>query len=166
MSAGYGPASPALVVEDPSAPAPVLPERLRVRLGPLRFSGTVVGPDHPYVLDCWAAVVGPTQVLCLARLHQLVGTETIDARAVATSIGLGGADWQSRLGWCLGKLTRYQLVSFDGTLIELSPAIRILTEPELAAAGDLVSELHEGHLAAACARRPRRSASHRQGTRE
>ena len=165
MSAAYDHASPGLVVEDPSAPAPRVPERLRVRLGPLRFSGMVVGPDHPYVLDCWPALVGPTPVLCLSRLHQLVGTE-IDARAVATSIGLGGADWQSRLGWCLGKLTRCQLASFDGRLIELSPAIRILTGSELAAAGDLVGELHEGHLAAACVRRPGRSAPHGRETRE
>ena len=157
MNAGYGPASPGLLVEDPSAPAPVLPDRLRVRLGPLRFSGMVVGPDHPYVIDCWPAVIGPTPVLCWSRLHQLVGSD-IDTRAVATSIGLGGVDWHSRLGWCLGKLTRHQLVSFDGRLIELSPAIRILTDPELAAAGDLVSELHERHLAAVRIRRPGRSA--------
>ena len=141
MNAGHDPATAALIVDDPSAPVPEVPERLRVRLGRLRFSGMVVGPDHPYMLDCWAAVVGPTPVLCLARLHQLVGTE-IDARAVAISIGLGGADWQSRLGWCLGKLTRYQLVSFDRGLIDLSPAIRILTEPERATTGDLGSELH------------------------
>ena len=165
MSAKYDPASRGPVVEDPSAAVPAVPDRLRVRIGPLRFSGMVVGPDHPYVLDCWAAVVGPTPVLCLARLHQLVGLE-VDTRAVAASVGLGGADWRARLGWCLGKLTRYQLVSFDGRLIELSPAIRILTDPELAAAGDLVSELHEGHLAAVCIRWPGRRAPHGQGTGE
>ena len=165
MSAAYDRASPELVIEDPSAPAPVVPDRLRVRLGPLRFSGMVVGPDHPYVIDCWPAVIGPTPVLCWSRLHQLVGTD-IDAKAVATSIGLGGVDWQSRLGWCLGKLTRHQLVSRDGGLIELSPAIRILAEPELAAAGDLVRELHVRHLAAVCIRRPGRDASRGQRTGE
>ena len=146
MNAGYDPATPALVVDDPSAPVPAVPDRLRVRIGPLRFSGMVVGPDHPYVLDCWPAVVGPTPVLCLARLHQVVGTEP-EARAVAASVGLDGADWQARLGWCLGKLARHGLLSCGGRLVELSPAIRVLTGAEVASAGDLVRHLHAVHLA-------------------
>ena len=145
MSAGYEPKSTGLVVEDPSASLPGVPERVRIEIGPGRFSGMVVGPDHPYVLDCWAAVVGPTAVLLLVRLHQLVGLE-VDTRAVAVSVALGGTDWQARLAWCLRKLSRYRLISDAGTVIALSPAIRVLAEPELAAAGDLVGGLHAAHL--------------------
>ena len=150
MNAGYDPVTPALVVEGPSTPAPAVPDRLRVGLGPLRFSGMVVGPDHPYVLDCWAAVVGPTPVLCLARLHQIVGLE-VDARAVAASVGLVGGDWLARLGWCIQKLSRSRLLSYADQLVELSPALRILTDSELSAAGDLVRDLHSAHVAKSCA---------------
>ena len=129
-----------------------LPDRLRGELGRLAYSGLVVGPDHPYLFDCWVAVIGPTPVLCFTRLHQLVGTE-VDTGALTDSLGLVGADAGVRLARCVDKLARVRALINAGEQILLSPGIRVLLEPELDLGGDLVRDLHEAHLAKARSRR-------------
>lgn len=122
-----------------------LPGRLRIEVGPPQFSGPVVGPNDPYLGDCWAAVLGPGQVLCYRRLHQLAGSE-VPTVAIAKSLGIGSTPHLSRLERCLSRLADFGALSLDGATCRLAPGLRYLTRSELQKAGPIVRGLHAAHL--------------------
>lgn len=121
----------------------LLPERIRVRMGPAQFSGPVVGPEDAYLRDCWTAVIGPAQVLAYRRLHQLVGAE-VPTLALSQSLGLG----KTRLAGGLERLEHYGGLKLEDGLAQLSPGLRYLTPAELGRAGPIVEGLHAAHLRA------------------
>ncbi|HXH59446.1 hypothetical protein [Iamia sp.] len=84
--------------------------------------------NHPYVEQCWGAVLGPSGVAVLRRLPVLWADHEparIPAGELARSLGLGrGTGANSRLQHALDRTTRFGLADWT----EPGRALRVYTE--------------------------------------
>lgn len=105
--------------------------------------------EHPYVEQCWAAVIGPSSVLLLRRLPALWSAEVpavVDAAEFARSLGLGsGTKPTGRLHNTLGRLTYFGLAerSPDGSGLDVYCQVPVLSPRQLAQVPWMTREAHE-----------------------
>jgi hypothetical protein len=114
-SAGHGPSGQLEILALPH------PDRVvRQRLG---FDLT-----HPYVEQCWGALIGPSGVLVLRRLPTLWAERepaAVDTHEFARSLGLGGGSGPNgSFTRALDRLTQFQLA----TWIERGAALGVYTQ--------------------------------------
>lgn len=105
--------------------------------------------EHPYVEQCWSAVIGPSSVLLLRRLPALWSAEVpavVDAAESARSLGLGSSTSPtSHLHNTLGRLTYFRLAerSPDGSGLDVYCQVPALSPRQLAQVPWMTREAHE-----------------------
>lgn len=104
---------------------------------------------HPYVEQCWSAVVGPSSTLLLRRLPALwvarVPAE-IGASELSQSLGLGaGAGEHSRIVNTLQRLVRFGLATpaADGAGLDVYRHVAPLAPRQLARLPEWTRDTHE-----------------------
>ena len=104
---------------------------------------------HPYVEQCWSAVVGPSSTLLLRRLPALWVTRIpaeIGASDLSRSLGLGpGVGDRSRLANTLTRLVQYRLArpAPDGDGFDVYRQVAPLSHRQLARVPEWTHDTHE-----------------------
>jgi hypothetical protein len=106
---------------------------------------------HPYVEQCWGALIGPSGAAILRRLPLLWAESepaVVDARDLA-GLGLGaGAGEVSRFNRALDRLNHFHLAVWTdrGHAIGVYTQVPPVTEPRMARLPDWTRQAHAGHL--------------------
>lgn len=107
--------------------------------------------DHPYVEQCWSAVLGPTSVLLLRRVS-LLWKDAVPANVrvgeFAASLGLTGPTGPSSRFWqTVRRLAEFGLLTpAGGGTIDVFTSVAPLTERQLARLPQWTVQTHHGWM--------------------
>jgi len=109
---------------------------------------------HPYVEQCWGAVIGPSAVVILRRLPVLWAQHEpaqFPADALAASLGLGlGAGQNGRFHRSLERLSQFRLAEWieRGTALAVYTEVTPFSASRVARVPEWTREAHERLLGA------------------